>query len=178
VLGGKLGALPEVVVALLQAETGETEGGLTTTAVLLGQVDLDLVDDFLGVAADCAVEGAIAVNDNEAELVVLLHELHQGLSVELVVTEIQRGVERLERLKVNVDHLLLALIRQNGATVDHQAIIGDYFTGSGAGRVRREAQRRTFKEVKEVNEVKQHNREDLPRATEEDQDAPKKPQKA
>ena len=124
-LCGKLGALPEVVVALLQTETGETQGGLTTTTVLLGQVDLDLVDNVLGVAGEGAVESTVTINDNEAKLVVLLHELDEGLSVKLVVAEIQRGVDGLERLKVDVDHLLLALVRQNGATVDNEAIVGN-----------------------------------------------------
>jgi hypothetical protein len=39
VLDGELGDLADVVVALLLAQTGEAQGGLTTAAVLLGQVD-------------------------------------------------------------------------------------------------------------------------------------------
>ena len=89
-LGGELRALAEVVVALLKTKTSETKGGLTTTSVLLGQIDLNLVDDFPGVTHEVAVEGAVAVNDDEAELVVLLHQLNQSLSVELVVATARR----------------------------------------------------------------------------------------
>lgn len=42
VLDGELGHLADVVVSLLFSETSESEGGLTTTAVLLGQVDGEL----------------------------------------------------------------------------------------------------------------------------------------
>jgi hypothetical protein len=39
VLYGQFGDLADVVVALLLTQTGETQGGLTTTAVLLGKID-------------------------------------------------------------------------------------------------------------------------------------------
>jgi hypothetical protein len=39
VLDCQLGDLADVVVTLLLAQTGETQGGLTTTAVLLGEID-------------------------------------------------------------------------------------------------------------------------------------------
>ena len=45
------------------------------------------------------------------------------LCVELVVTEVEGGVDGLERLKVNGHLLLLALVSDNGATVQHKAIL-------------------------------------------------------
>jgi hypothetical protein len=38
-LYSQFGDLADVVVALLFTETGETQSGLTTTAVLLGEID-------------------------------------------------------------------------------------------------------------------------------------------
>ena len=68
VLHGEFGDLTDVVVALFVTETGETERGLSTTAVLLRKVDGELVDDFTGVTSDGAEQGAVTVHDDEAEL--------------------------------------------------------------------------------------------------------------
>lgn len=42
--------------------------------------------------------------------------------MELVVAEVQGGVDRLKRLKVDIDFLLLAFLCHNGATVHNQTI--------------------------------------------------------
>lgn len=44
------------------------------------------------------------------------------LSVKLVVAEVQGSVDRLKRLKVDVNFLLLAFLCHNGATVHNQTI--------------------------------------------------------
>lgn len=44
------------------------------------------------------------------------------LGVELVVTEVQGGVDWFKRLKVNIDFLLLAFLCHNCATIHNQAI--------------------------------------------------------
>ena len=66
-LHGRLGHFPDVVVPLLHAETGETEGGLTTTTVLLGQVYRELVQDVAGVALKGPKQGAVTVHHDETE---------------------------------------------------------------------------------------------------------------
>ena len=48
--------------------------------------------------------------------------LDSYLGVEFVVTEVQGGVDWLERLKVDVDLLLFALLCHNGPAVHHQTI--------------------------------------------------------
>jgi len=45
------------------------------------------------------------------------------LGVKLVVAEIERCVDRLEGLKVNVNTLLLAVVCEDGSTVQHEAIV-------------------------------------------------------
>ena len=51
-------------------------------------------------------------------------EEESDLGVELVVAQVQRGVDGTEGLKVHGDFLFLALIREDGATVHHQSIGG------------------------------------------------------
>ncbi|KAI3478310.1 hypothetical protein L1887_59786 [Cichorium endivia] len=125
VLRGELCDLAHVVVARLLTQTCETEGGLTTAAVLLWQVDRELLEDGAGVAGERAEEGAVAVHDDETELGVGLEELAERLCVELVVAEVERGVDGLEGLEGEVDLLLLALVCEDGAAVNHETVVGD-----------------------------------------------------
>mmetsp|Transcript_3732 Transcript_3732/g.13105 ORF Transcript_3732/g.13105 Transcript_3732/m.13105 type:complete len:297 (-) Transcript_3732:231-1121(-) len=124
-LNGGLGDLPDVVVPLLQTETRKTEGGLTSTAVLLGQLHSKLVQDLAVVPAQGSVEGPVTVHHNEAVPLVALQELAQSVRVELVVAKVQRGVDWLEGLEVDVELLLLSLIRDDGSAVNHQAVWWD-----------------------------------------------------
>lgn len=96
-LHGELGDLAHVVVPLLVAQTRETQCGLPTTAVLLREVDGELVDDLAGVARDGAEERAVAVHDDEPELGVGLEQLLERLGVKLVVTEVERSSAMCER---------------------------------------------------------------------------------
>lgn len=63
----RFGDLSNVVVSLLHAQTRETECGLSSSAVLLGQVDGELVQDLAGVALKRAEQCAVTVHHNEAE---------------------------------------------------------------------------------------------------------------
>ena len=63
-------------------------------------------------------ESTVTVHDNEPESVVVSEECSEGFRVELVITEVQRGVDRLERLKVNVHFLLFSLLSDDGAAVN------------------------------------------------------------
>jgi hypothetical protein len=47
------------------------------------------------------------------------------LGVKFVVTEIKRHVDWFEGLKVYVDTLFLAIVRQNGPAIEHQTVIGN-----------------------------------------------------
>lgn len=72
VLHSKFGHLAHVVVALLFSQTGETKGGLTTSAVLLGKVDGEFMDHVSGVTTERTEESAIPVHDDEAKFLVRL----------------------------------------------------------------------------------------------------------
>ena len=63
-------------------------------------------------------ESTVSVHDNEPESVVVGEERSESFRVELVITEVQRGVDRLERLEVNVHFLLFTLLSDDGAAVD------------------------------------------------------------
>jgi hypothetical protein len=61
------------------------------------------VQDLARVAAERAKQRAVAVHDDEAILVVALQQLAERGGVELVVTHVERRVDGLEGLKVDVD---------------------------------------------------------------------------
>ena len=90
-LNGQLSDLADVVVTLFVTETGETKCRLSTTTVLLGEVDSELVDDLSCVAGNGTEKGAVTVHDDEAELGVRLEELLESLSVEFVVAKVKRA---------------------------------------------------------------------------------------
>ena len=54
--------------------------------------------------------------------VVVGQKSRESLRVELVVAEVERRVDRLEGLEVDVDLLFLALVGDDGAAVDDQAV--------------------------------------------------------
>ena len=97
--------LARVVVALLHAEAREPHRRLAAAAVLLRQVHVELGDHFARVALEGAEQGAVAVHDDEAELGVVGEQGGQRLRVELVVAQVERGVDGLEGLEVDVDLL-------------------------------------------------------------------------
>ena len=66
------------------------------------------MDYIPSIATQRAKQCSIAVHDDKAELLVRLKELTQGLGMKLVVTEVQRCVDGLERLEINVDLSRLA----------------------------------------------------------------------
>lgn len=90
--------------------------------MLLGQVDGQALQDLTSVTAQGTEERTVTVHDNEAELLVRLEQLAQGLGVELVVAKVKRGVDGLEGFKIDVNLALLALRGDDFTTVDDQAI--------------------------------------------------------
>lgn len=91
VLDRKLGDLANVVVSLLVTQTGETQRGLTTTAVLLREIDREFVDDFARVAGEGSEQGTVTVHDDEAETGVRFEQFGERFGMELVVTKVQRS---------------------------------------------------------------------------------------
>jgi hypothetical protein len=68
----------------------------------------------------------LTVHDDKAEGVVVRKKRDEGFCVELVVTEIQRRVDSLERLEVDVNFLFLALVCHNRSTVQHETVGRDF----------------------------------------------------
>lgn len=108
--------------------------------MLLGEIDGQTLQDLTGVTAQGTEERTVTVHDNEAELLVRLEQLAQGLGVELVVTKVERGVDGLEGLEIDVNLALLALCGDDFTTVDDQTIRRDLVVqletllGGGNGR--------------------------------------------
>jgi hypothetical protein len=93
--------------------------------VLLGKIDRQTLQNLTSVTAKGTEERTVTVHDDETELLVRLEQLAQSLSVELVVTQVERGVDGLEGLKVDVNLALLSFRSDNFTTVDDQAIRRD-----------------------------------------------------
>ncbi len=68
----RLGNFAHVVVTLFHSESSETERRLSTTAVLLWQIDRKLVQNLSRVALKCAEQGAVTVHDNETKSEMIL----------------------------------------------------------------------------------------------------------
>ena len=98
------------------------------------------MDNLTGVAREGAEKRAVSVHDDEAKLLVRLQQLAQRLGVELVVAEVERGVDGLEGLEVDVDLALLAFCGDDFTAVDDEAIGRDLrvqletLLGGGNGR--------------------------------------------
>mmetsp|Transcript_41110 Transcript_41110/g.98052 ORF Transcript_41110/g.98052 Transcript_41110/m.98052 type:complete len:240 (+) Transcript_41110:743-1462(+) len=117
-----LSDFPHIVVSLLQSKAGKTQGRLSSSSMLLGQVHCELVQDLTVIPLHPSKQRAVAIHDQESELVVILHELRQRLRVKLAVTQIHRGVDWLERLKIDGQLLFFVVLCQNLATEDDEAI--------------------------------------------------------
>jgi hypothetical protein len=89
VLHGVLRYFSDIVVSLLVTQTRETEGGLSSTTVLLGKVDSEFVDDIPGVAGEGAEESAVTVHNDKAEPGIRFQELGEGFGVEFVVAKVE-----------------------------------------------------------------------------------------
>ena len=125
VLGGELTALDDVEMTLLFSETRETNGGLTTTTVLLGKLHRHTLNDLFVVSLEGGKKHSITINDDEAELVVVLQEGEQGLSEEVVLALVGEDVDGAERCQIDLDLLLsLAVLHQDHSAEDAQTIFG------------------------------------------------------
>jgi hypothetical protein len=84
------------------------------------------VNDITSVTRECAEQSTVTIHNDKTELLVGLKQLAQGFRVELVVAEIQRRVDGLEGLKVDIDLALLAFCGDDFTAVDYEAIRGDF----------------------------------------------------
>lgn len=140
-LDGELGDLADVVVPFLITETGETQCRLTSSTVLLGEVDGEFMGDLAGVPSEGAEECAVSVHDDEPKPGVGLEKLRERFGVELVVAEVEGPgewirihnegcflldvrVDGLVRLKIKRNFLFLAFVSEDRADEEHEAVGG------------------------------------------------------
>jgi hypothetical protein len=76
--------------------------------VLLGQIDGETLEDLTGVTTEGTEQSTVTIHDDETKLLVSLEKLTQGFSVELVVTEVEGGVDWLEGFEIDIDFALLS----------------------------------------------------------------------
>lgn len=63
------------MVAFFLSDTCKTVGGLTTTAVLLRQLDRDFLQDGANIALKRGEDSAITVDNDEAEFLVIFEQV-------------------------------------------------------------------------------------------------------
>ncbi|KAH3660506.1 hypothetical protein OGAPHI_007092 [Ogataea philodendri] len=122
VLNSHLGDFSDIVVSLLVSQSGETQCRLSTSSMLLRQINCEFVQNFSGVTGQSTKQGSITVHHNETKSVVTFKQFGQRLGVELVITQIQRGIDRLERLESNGELLFFTLLSNNFTTVHNQSV--------------------------------------------------------
>lgn len=125
VLNSKFSNLTNVVMTLLLTQTRETERRLSTTSVFLWQIDREFLHHFPGIAAKCAEQGSVSIHNDEAKFLVGLKQLAQCLGMEFVVTKVERGVDRFEWLKINIDPPLFAFACDDFTAVHDETIWWD-----------------------------------------------------
>ena len=141
VLASKLTALDDVQMTLFFSKTSETHSGLSTSTVLLGQLDGHSVDDLLVHTLEGGEHDTGTINDDEAEFFVVLKEYEERFSVETVLALVGKLVDGSEGRKVDLDFLLsLAILHEDNTTEDAKTILGGVFvelehlTGGGDSR--------------------------------------------
>jgi hypothetical protein len=112
-------------VSLLETQTGETERGLPSSPVLLGQVHSELVQHLSRVPLQSAVKTTITIHHDKTKLIIILEQLIECFSVKLIVAQVQRGIDWFEGLEIDIYALFLAIISQDRPTIKHKTIVGD-----------------------------------------------------
>jgi hypothetical protein len=97
-------------VSFFVSETGETECGLSSSAVFFGEVDGEFVDHFTGVAGKSTEETAVAIHDDETETGVVFEESVECFGVEFVVAEIEGRVDGFEGFEINVEFSFFSFV--------------------------------------------------------------------
>jgi len=126
VLHGNLGHLPHVVMPLLHPQPRKPQRTLPSPPVLLRQIHRELMQHLAMIPGQRPVQAPVPVHHDKPVLLVRLHQLRQRFRVKLVIAQVQRRVDRLERLKVNVHFPLLPLVRDHRPGVHDEPVRGHF----------------------------------------------------
>ena len=127
-LVSELSYLFQIPETLFFSNTSESNRRLAAVAVLLGQVNLNSLEDLLFGALKCSEEGTVAVNYDKPELFIISEEALKRRGIEPLVATVHRLVDGTERLEVVGDFLLcLAIVHQDHTAKNDKAI----FRGHG-----------------------------------------------
>ena len=123
ILSSKLAALDDVEMALLLSQTSKTYSGLTTATVLLWKLNRHTLDDLLVVTLKGGEHDTSTINDDEAELLIILQEGEQWLGVETVLALVGKDVDSAEGLNgILYLSLGLAILHEDDTAEDAEAI--------------------------------------------------------
>jgi len=91
--------------------------------VLLGQINGKLVQYLPAAALYGPVETAVTVHDDEAECLVIHEKFIEIFGVELVVTEVEGGVDGFEGFKVDVYFTFFAFVCDYCSAVEDKSVL-------------------------------------------------------
>ena len=112
-----LGALTNVVSSLLKTKTCETQSGLSSSSMFLGQINREFVQYLTMITTKRSEETTVTVHHDESESIAVLQKNSEIFRVKLVVTQVQGRVDRFVRLKVYRYFSFLSLVRDYSTAV-------------------------------------------------------------
>jgi hypothetical protein len=126
-VSGKLTNLSYVVVTLFFSDTSETHGRLTTTSVLLWQLDQQTLEDFLSASRNGGIQHTITIDNNESECFIVFHQVIERAGLESGLAAVSERVDLFEGLNIERDLLLTLTITCFDHTAkEGQAILWDF----------------------------------------------------
>ena len=136
-LSGNLANLSEVVMSLFDSETSKTNGRLTSSTMLFGKFDTELVADFTVVSLKLSVKSSVTIDNDETEGIFVFEETSEILEnqwrkvnylcVEFIIAHIKEFVDGSERLEINQNFLFsLAIITEDSTAVNNKTIVGSF----------------------------------------------------
>lgn len=104
-LCSQLTNFPNIIVSLLLTNTRKTQSRLTTTTMLLRQLDIHPLQNFLIVSLQSSIKHTVTINNNKPKLLIIVQDFPQRLRVKRCLTAVSECVDWLKRFNIDSDFL-------------------------------------------------------------------------
>ena len=92
--------------------------------MLLWELHSDFLQYFSVISLEICIETSITIDNDEAELVIILKKDMEGFCLELARATVNVLINGLEWLKIKVDHLLgFSIVKQDFTAEDNQSVL-------------------------------------------------------
>lgn len=92
-------------MSLFLTNTRKTQSRLTTTTMLLRQLDIHPLQNFLSISLQSSVEHTVTINNNKTKLLIIVQYFTKWLSVKRSLTAVSECVDWFKRLNIDSDLL-------------------------------------------------------------------------